>query len=167
MQPTRIQYFFAADGPLKFAWALGVGLLLGGTIVACEPAAAISADPWNAVPFLAALVLAVLLGLLGSTLLAGPLLGPLYWAQGLRNGAPYEPGDIVQILVGPHRGTVTGVWDVWPSRNQIRLDLGAAAREQVLDVFCYTEVVRVPQTPLPEEDEEEGGVEPEGSAEAD
>lgn len=154
MKPTRVQYFFAADGPLKVVCCVGIGLLLGGTIVACEPAAAISAGPWNTLLFLAALVLAVLLGFVGSTIATLPILGPMYWAQGLRNGAPYEPGDVVLILVGPHRGTVTGVWDVWPSRNQIRLDLGDEAREKVVDVFCYTEVLRVRRPPPPEEEEE-------------
>ena len=82
------------------------------------------------------------------TFLLGSCLGmiflwPLIWRLGLRfNGAPFQEGDSVQILIGPHRGFVTRIYELWPTRGQVRVDLGEQAKKEVKDVFLDVQVCR-------------------------
>ena len=65
----------------------------------------------------------------------------LWWVVWLcrrSNGAPFTVGDHVTILVGPHAGTMTTVYEL--TRGQAgnllpKLDLGATCREKYLDIF--------------------------------
>jgi len=59
------------------------------------------------------------------------------------NGAPFYDGDCVEILVGDYRGRRVLVYDVWDTRNQVRVDLGEQEEAKIADVFRYCEVYRV------------------------
>ena len=104
--------------------------------------------PWllnhwlNAVLFAGLLVLAWGVGWFAVIIPGWLLLGPLYYSQGLRNGAPYRVGDYVRVVARRQRGQVARVYEVWAERNQVRLELGEVARERVEDVFSYLEVCR-------------------------
>ncbi len=70
---------------------------------------------------------------------------PLFSLSQIRmkiNGAPFRQGDTVHILAGKHKGETACVYDVWKDRNQIRVDLGDQAKEDVKDVYSYLEVCR-------------------------
>ena len=58
------------------------------------------------------------------------------------NGAPFQNGDLIHILVGPHRDRVAHIYDVWPTRNQARVELGEKEKKAVTDVFDYTDICR-------------------------
>jgi len=47
-----------------------------------------------------------------------------------------------RILIGPHRGRVVEVYDVWDGRHQIRVRLDAEAERAVRDVFSFNQVLR-------------------------
>lgn len=73
----------------------------------------------------------------------GPLiLGPIFHLGAKLNGAPYQVGDPVRILVGPHRNRLTRIYEVWKERRQVRVELDQQARESVKDVFEFTQVCR-------------------------
>jgi hypothetical protein len=70
------------------------------------------------------------------------LLGPLFHARGLSNGAPFHEGDTVQIIAGPYQGIVARVYSGWQG-DSVRVELGAAAQKAYEDVFSPTEILRV------------------------
>jgi hypothetical protein len=104
--------------------------------------------PWvlghwlNAASFVGLLILAWAVGWFAAIIPGWLLLGPLYYAQGLSNGAPYRAGDHVRVLSRRQRGRVARVYEVWAERNEVRLELGEAARQRVQDVFSYFQVNR-------------------------
>jgi len=142
MKPSRAQYFFARRW-LFNAWLIAVPLLC--MIVAVRAAGTSSATlaQWPTLLRLCGLVLlASLLGYFLALLLGSFVFGPVYYARGQRNGAPFRNGDLVHILVGPHRDRVVRVYEVWASRDQVRVDLGELERKDVVDVFSYFEICR-------------------------
>lgn len=143
MSPTRYQYFVAENGPAR-VW--GLTCSLAGLVVAialCQPRWASLADPSTLAWLAGAAALGCAIGGYGGLLVGWPILGPLYYDQCLRNGAPYRTGDRVQILSRPHRGRVVTIYEIWDERNQVRVDLGPEAKKRVTDVFAYVEVCRV------------------------
>jgi hypothetical protein len=68
------------------------------------------------------------------------------------NGAPFHPGDYVQILVGPNRGQVVPVDVVWTERGQVCLNLGVPRKKGLQFAFSYTQVCRdsPPVNPAPD-----------------
>ncbi len=88
-------------------------------------------------------VLAMILALPLGFILGGIFLLPLISAIVSKiNGSPFHEGDLVRVLVGPHRDLVAYVYDVWTQRGQVRVDLGKAAEKAVTDVFNFMEVKR-------------------------
>jgi hypothetical protein len=96
--------------------------------------------------FLGSVLLGTLLGPPSGLLSAWFILGPIYQWRATVNGAPYHIGDNVYVIRGPNSGRVFSVYEVWPGRSQVRLDLGEDKREKVTDVFSETEVVRADGT---------------------
>jgi hypothetical protein len=96
----------------------------------------------NAAEFAGALVLAWLVGRFVAILVGWFILGPLYFGQALRNGAPFRVGESVRLLAGSHTGRVVRIYDVWAERSQVRVELGELARNRVEDVFSHVEVCR-------------------------
>jgi hypothetical protein len=130
MTPTRAQIFYARNWPLRL-WISIVPVVLG-TIFARtyglklhmvrEPRA------WGP------LALCWLLGLLVSALTGWFILGPMYYARGITNGAPYQAGDEVLILAGRNRGRIVRVAEVLEARDQVRVEGG--------DLYGHAQVCR-------------------------
>jgi hypothetical protein len=128
MTPNKIQYFLAHG--IKIA-IIGGGLVLG-TVVAMSCGAF---SFWAVLATLAALPLGALFGMF----IFLPLIQIICR---FLNGAPFHTGDMVHILVGPHRDCVVRVYVVWASRGQVRVALGEQEEHDVKDVFLNIEVCR-------------------------
>lgn len=69
------------------------------------------------------------------------VIGPLCRIQAWRNGAPFEPGDCVRVLVGPYRGRITCVRELWQG-DRLRVALGPEADHAFKDIFSPTQLLR-------------------------
>ena len=142
MEPTRKQRFYAANWPGRIWLSAGVLVGMVGLAVLYGPAAGPLSQPSNVAWLLYYLALAGLLGLFTAGFFGIFVLGPLYYGQSIENGAPYQPGDHVRILTGPHRDQVVEVYEVWEERGQIRVRLGDREARDCTDVFGLVEVCR-------------------------
>jgi hypothetical protein len=135
--PTRAQYFFAR--PWLFnAWLIAGSL--AGSVFAVG-----AAKPSGTVSFLwliGIVPIAAFLGFFLAFLVGGFVLGPIYYARNLTNAAPFHEGDMVHVLVGPHQDRVLRVYEVWDSRNQVRVELGEQEQKDVTDVLSYYQICR-------------------------
>jgi hypothetical protein len=132
-RPYAFQYVFAHW--MKIIPAVGAVAFASGIAIWCE-----GFSLWLVLAMVPALPLGALIGWM--------TLGPvIHLVCGFLNGAPYRNGDVVYILVRPHRGRVTTIYDVWDTRGSVRVDLGEQARREVKDVFDDLEVCRVKWTP--------------------
>lgn len=59
------------------------------------------------------------------------------------NGAPFQNGDCVEILVGDYRGRRVLIYDLLEPFRAVRVDLGEQQKVNVTDVLRYCEVFRV------------------------
>ena len=141
MKPTSVQYLFAQDWPLK-VWRTVIPLLcVAAVVTACEPTPTLFTEWESALWFGCALLLALPLGWFAAILVGWFVLGPLYYGRGLDNGAPFQPGDRVRILVGPHRDRIACVYARWQG-DSVRVGLGEKEKEDWRDVFCSTQLLR-------------------------
>jgi hypothetical protein len=67
------------------------------------------------------------------------LLGPL---AAKAQGWPFQVGDEIRILSGKHKNTITRIYGIWDARGEVRVELGADARNAAEDVFCAVAVCR-------------------------
>ena len=58
-------------------------------------------------------------------------------------GWPFKVGDEVFILSGKEINRVARIYEIWHERGQVRVDLGAEAKNSVEDVFCAVAVCRL------------------------
>jgi hypothetical protein len=142
VKPTRAHYFYAQNW-LARLWiviipALFVVLMAG----ALGPPPEISGLNADAKAYLFLLGISLLFGICVAALLGPFILGPLYHHRAELNGYPYRPGDFVEILVGPSRGRVARVVEVWDWRGNLRIDLGEVARPKSKTLFTFTEVIK-------------------------
>jgi hypothetical protein len=127
------------------AWGFHLGTWSGGVVMCAFTA-------WKAFPivepptsaayilwYAAAVLAAIPLGWLLAAIVICPFVVRLCE---LVNGAPHFKGDTVCILVGKNRGRVAQVYEEWPTRHQVRVDLGDVAKASVTDVYSYYEVCR-------------------------
>jgi len=121
MKPSIIDYFFAHC----YKVAMSIGAVV----------AAIWIERWfDGFSFWCAV--AIFLSLPLACILGAILFGPLIFAIGSKiNGAPFREGDLVHILSGPHRNHVGRIYEMWPSRKQVRIQISAQAKKDVSDVF--------------------------------
>jgi len=68
------------------------------------------------------------------------------------NGAPFQEGDAVRVLAGPHRDRVLEVYTIWHERHQVRAWLDEEHKKDVTDVFNYHEVCREPKPATPRDE---------------
>jgi len=128
MKPSPIRYFFG------HGWK--VSMCIGALVVAVWVGLSCgSFSVWAALAVLLALPLGCILGAV--------FLWPFFFIVGSKiNGSPFHEGDLVHILVGPHRDRVGRIYEMWPSRNQVRVEIGDQAKKDVTDVFSYNEICR-------------------------
>jgi hypothetical protein len=143
MKPSFMQMFFAKHWPLKFWMAVIGAISIFMACRACEPSLSSLHDWHFLVLFVSVIVLAPVLACYSSLMIVWLFLGPIYRIRGRMNGAPFHPGDYVQVLVGPNRGRVFQVDVIWEQRGQVCLELGSPRRKGVQFAFAYTQVFRV------------------------
>jgi hypothetical protein len=127
MKPSLIHYFFGYSFNISTC---------GGAVGACVwIVAGCGISVWSLIASLPAIPL----GWIGGALLVWPFLQSI----GSRiNGAPWSEGDLVHVLIGQHRGHVGRIYELWPSRNQVRVRISEQAEKDVTDVYFYNEVCR-------------------------
>lgn len=130
MKPTRTQYFYARDWPGKLWFILVVP-----TVAAFYHAATPTSMSWLN------WVLGAVFGFVLALLIAWPVLGAAYYDRLRKNGGPFKVGDIVQILVGPHRGRVVRVYSLWQC-DAVRVDLGEGEKSNFKDIFGGTKLLK-------------------------
>ena len=109
----------------------------------CEPSWS-SLHDWRClILFASVIILAPVFACYTSLFVVWLFLGPLYRIRGRMNGAPFHPGDYVQVLVGPNRGRIFQIDVIWKERGQVCLELGEPRKKGVQFAFSYTEVFRV------------------------
>ena len=101
----------------------------------CTPSLSVLASPTHWLYLAGIFVLTLPCGFLVAILFGWFVLGPYYMIRAKINGAPFEVGDRVRILAGPHRDRIATVYEVWESREQVRVELGEAAKVAVTDLF--------------------------------
>lgn len=89
------------------------------------------------------------LGAFVGVVIGFPVFYVVQYLVGRLNGAPFHRGDCVQILSSRHCGKIVRVYDEWPERGQVRVDLGDDLKRDVEDVFSYVELRRVNQRQRP------------------
>jgi hypothetical protein len=140
MRPTLFQRAFTDDRPAFFLMALGAVVAVAWTLAQLVPT--LAASRWNLLWCVALVPVAGVLGGVLGLFPGGLLMMPvLRWVE-RRNGAPFRVGDQVVILSRREPGRVARVYAVWAERRAVRVELDDRARDDVTDVFAYTEVCR-------------------------
>jgi hypothetical protein len=141
MRPTKFQYFVAQHWPRNYLLGGVTSLLVFVVVEQCNVPAAIFGG-WRDLPWLiVVLVLVIPTCYFCAVLGTGFLLSPFYGWWERCNGAPFQPGDYVRILVGPHRDRVCRVVGnyLW---NCVQVDFEAAESKNFQNVFMPYEVLR-------------------------
>ncbi len=142
MKPSRMQYWFAQGWPGRTWFTVIPLLLVLAAVRACEPTPALLLNWRCLLQFVGLVLLSLLLAFFSAILVGWPILGPIYYDRGLKNGAPFHEGDLVRISAGPHRDRIVGVCELWASRDQVRVELGEKEKEEVKDVLSFTQICR-------------------------
>lgn len=124
MKPNRLHYFYAYKGPVWIC--IIVVPMLFVALMAGALGSPTSLTPGEAHPkgYLLLLGLAWLLGWASCALVGPFVLGPIYFHRAQLNGAPFQAGDPVEILVGPNRGRVVRVVEPLNGRGMVKVDFG-------------------------------------------
>ncbi len=120
-------------------------MTIGATMAACLRASGFefgefpswSVAGWHLLVLIVAAPLGFMIGLFPGFV----VLCPLLHARGICNGAPFHVGDVVQIIAGPHQGTITRVYSGWQG-DSVRVELGKTAEEGFQDVFTPVQLMR-------------------------
>jgi len=142
MTPTCAQRFFASQWLLRLWFG---AIVISATVTALRLAGfrvGMLTD-WKLAGLY--LVITILAGLLGFMLAIFPgtlILGPLFHARALRNGAPFKIGDTVKIIGGCHDGRITKVYSMWQG-DTMRLDIGDAPKAVYQDIFSPTQLIKI------------------------
>jgi hypothetical protein len=142
MKPSLIQYISARDWPLKVYFSLWATFGVVVALTLCQPTLTLFSDWKYFLLFAVSVLLAPALFFFLSLLFAVIFVVPFYRIADRINGAPFRIGDHVRILSGPHQGRLVKIYELWESRQQIRVDLDPNARKEVTDIFSYIEVCR-------------------------
>jgi len=125
---------------------------IGGVAVAAIGIAARSTPLYYAGLLLASPLYLVYVPLMIFAILAAftwPIWVPFYRLAIKRHGAPFHPGDMVQVLRGQHKGEALRVYDVWNERDKVRLDIGDKEKKDVTDVFSFMSVKKIKESEPP------------------
>ena len=124
MKPTRLHYFYAYKWPVWICIVVVPLLCVAFMARALGPPPALSPLESDARSYLLLLGIAWLLGWASCSLVGPFILGPIYFHRAQLNGAPFQVGDSVEILIGPDRGRVVRVLEPLDGRAMVKVDLG-------------------------------------------
>lgn len=141
MKPNKLQYLFAQSDPMKVCLTAGPILCAVYVLRAIEPSLDMMKDFMTILLLVGVVLLSLPLGWFGAILILAFLFGPIYYDQGLRNGAPFHPGDHVRILAGPHRDRIVRVYSYWQG-DSVRVELGEEEKNNYSDVFSPYQLMR-------------------------
>lgn len=136
VRPSWLQRFFARES----VWTTG----FFGTAVSFTLFLAYQAAPDGG-----QMLAMVVAGATGGAMSSWILLKLLWHLRTWINGGPFRKGDLVQVIAGPHAGRIAAVYEEWPSRNQVRIDLDEESWKAVKDVFSYIQLCRVKRAEPP------------------
>lgn len=88
------------------------------------------------------IIFAIPLGFLIAIPVGAIVLPPIYSLFLWSNGGELKEGELVKVLVGPHKGEIARVYSVG-QRSDVRVELGEEARENFTDYFEQFELIRV------------------------
>jgi hypothetical protein len=142
LTPTFRQRVIASDW-LQCLWMLtfALGITLW-TVRSIGPVQHAFGNAWSTFLFMAVLLMSAMLGFVLSVPTAWVLMGPTLMDQGKRNGGPFKPGDLVQVISGPYRNRVARVYSTWQCET-VRVDLGEEAKQQFKDIFAAYQLLCV------------------------
>lgn len=112
------------------------------TVTSIGPLRYALSDVWLAGQTALACVLSFGLGYCVAIPTAWVLFGPILMEQGERNGGPFKPGDVVQVISGPYQDRISQVYSTW-QHETVRVDLGADAKDGYRDIFAAFQLLRV------------------------
>jgi urea transporter len=144
LKPSFLQKIFASMA----AWVIGFFVIAVGTALFI----AIQAFPMQGAMFVLVITGAIV-GLVVSVL----FVKILRHVRVRINGGPFHKGDFVQVIAGPHAGRIATVYEEWPSRNQVRVDLGESECKEAKDVFSYVQLLKVKSASPPTESSQPTG----------
>jgi hypothetical protein len=143
MKPTRAHYFFAQNWPTRI-WIVSVPslfvVLMARALGPVPEMAGFEAEARN---YLFLLGIALLLGFCMVALTGPFILGPLYHYRAELNGAPFQMGDRVEVLVGANRGQVARVAEVWEWRGDLRVEWSSSVARKGRTIFHCAQVIKV------------------------
>jgi len=135
-----IHFFYAEDWPVKLWFILVVSLTVFITF-STSNLIDTAFNNWQSVLRLGAIFfLAAIVGILIAFLLSWLLITPFYSNRIKENGGPFQVGDVVEILVKPHRGRIVSVYSLAQGYS-VRLDLGQKAKADFSDIFAGTKLL--------------------------
>ena len=138
MKPGFPNYLGAQAIPLA---AHGGGIIaLAQAAWLCRPNFEPPLQAWIVGQTLVALAAAYLLGMILGTMLLWPFLR--LWARKM-NGGPFTLHDRVLILAGRHKGRIASIYELWPTRAEVRVDLGGEERKNITDVVGDHQILRL------------------------
>jgi len=141
--PTRTHRFFARNW-LPRIWIVAfpalAALLMASALAPAPDLAGLGPD---AKAYLLLIGIALALGLCVAALLGPFVLGPIYHWRAEVNGAPFQPGDRVEILVGANRGRVARVAEVSDWRSSLRVEFTEPVARMAKTHFDFTQVLKV------------------------
>jgi hypothetical protein len=149
--PTRAHRFFARN------WLPGIWMTAFPTLAVLLMASALAPAPElaglgpDAKAYILLIGIALALGLCIAALLGPFVLGPVYHWRAEVNGAPFQPGDRVEILVGANRGRVARVAEVWDWRGSLRVEFAEPVPRKDKTIFALTQVLRISAAESPAE----------------
>jgi len=158
MKATKAHYFFANGWPAKIWMAAVPTLFAAGAVMEFWSGLFSPSRLSEALISWGGVLASILLGWFVGILVGWFVIGPLYYDRNLKNGEPFHKGEVVQILVGPHRDRLVQVVETYEigsyaGAHRVRVDLGGELAEGE-NVFTSTEILRVeaaaePPLPIP------------------
>ncbi|MEN6497158.1 MAG: KOW motif-containing protein, partial [Thermoguttaceae bacterium] len=139
--PTRRQRLIASDWPERI-WLCAFPVVFAVGVLRSIPLRYAFDSICSAGLVVVVLGLSLVTGLVLSIPAAWILFGSILMEQGLRNGGPFKPGDLVQVIAGPHRNRIARVYSTWQCET-VRVDLGEAAKSRFQDIFASHQLLRV------------------------
>ncbi|QEG33595.1 hypothetical protein [Bythopirellula goksoeyrii] len=152
-KPSPIHYFVANEWPSKlWLMVIPLGFVLW-VVRSCWPLLLRPSGWPDPLLFIGCCLLAALLGYFVGILIGWPILGPFYYSRSLKNGEPFQQGEMVHVLVGPFRDRVVRVLDSfdiapWAGAHRIRVDLGTETKDDE-NIFSSIQILRVSNSQLP------------------